>query len=153
MPLDILILRDPRESTAKCSLTPLRGAPGVSFVRFVQGRKVQAAGRILLTPGGDLLSAADRGRGILLIDCSWRRVPQIFAEVEGEVVRRRLPELVTAYPRKSKDNSDPSGGLASIEALYAASVILGEPRHDLLDSYWWRDEFLQANANLFSSSA
>ena len=148
MPLDILILRDPRESVAKCSLTPLRGAEGVRFVQFRREQKVQAEGRILLTPEGELLGRADRGRGILLIDCSWRRVPQLLGTVVGEIVRRRLPELVTAYPRKSKDNLDPATGLASIEALHAASVIMGERSEALLESYLWRDEFLRANAEV-----
>jgi ribosome biogenesis protein Tsr3 len=148
MPLDILIVRDPRESIAKCSLTPLRGVEGVRFVHFKPKRGVAGAGRILLTPDGELLSEADRGRGILLIDCSWRRVQQVLGTVEGEVVHRRLPELTTAYPRRSKTHEDPATGLASIEALYAASVILGEPGEHLLDCYRWRDEFLSANPDL-----
>ncbi len=148
MPLDILIVRDRRESVAKCSLTPLRGVAGIRFVHFDRERRVQGEGRILLTPDGELLSEADRGRGILLIDSSWRRVRQVLDTVEGEVVERRLPELVTAYPRKSKNFADPEAGLASIEALYAASVILGERSDGLLDSYWWRDDCLRASPGI-----
>ena len=43
---DVLILRDPRESTRKCSLTPLRGLPGIEFVTYAHDRRVDAAGRI-----------------------------------------------------------------------------------------------------------
>ena len=150
MPLDILIVRDSRESVAKCSLTPLRGKPGVRFVTFARDSVVPADGRILLTPDGDLLSESDRGRGILLIDCSWRRVAQLERTVEGEVIPRRLPELITAYPRKSKAQTDPLTGLASIEALYAASLILGEPDAGLLDAYNFRDQFLSENAHVLN---
>lgn len=144
--MDILILRDPREPSAKCSLTPLQGMPGVRFVRYQNDLRVPADGRILLSPEGELLTAADRGRGLFLIDCSWRRVPQLARTIDGEFSLRRLPELITAYPRRSRMNDDPPTGLASIEALYAAAVILGEPTNRLLDRYRWRDDFLRANA-------
>lgn len=142
---DILILRDPRESKKKCSLTPLEGLPGVEFVRYDRERRVEADGRILLSPDGELLTAADAHRGLLLIDCAWRRVPALRATVDGDLVLRRLPPLVTAYPRKSEVFEDPDEGLASVEALYAALAILGRPRPELLDGYRWRDEFLRAN--------
>jgi ribosome biogenesis protein Tsr3 len=144
--VNILILRDPREPEAKCSLSPLRGMDGIEFVRYRHGVRLEADGRILLTPDGELLTRADRGRGILLVDCSWRRVPPLLRTVTGTLQPRRLPELVTAYPRRNREGDDPRTGLASIEALYAASVIFGEPREELLRGYHWRDEFLAANA-------
>ena len=73
--IDVLILRDPRESAKKCSLTPLRGRPGVRFVPFHPERTVDAAGRVLLHPDGDELREEDAGRGLLLVDCCWRRLP------------------------------------------------------------------------------
>lgn len=148
MPLDVLILRDPRESTRKCSLTPLRGMAGVHFVRFDRDRRVDAGGRILLHPDGDELSARDRGKGLVLLDCAWRRVPELLATVDGDPQRRRLPHLATAYPRKSRVFEDPQRGLASIEALYAALALLGEPRRELLEGYRWGGEFLSRNPAL-----
>lgn len=155
MNLDVLILRDPRESPKKCSLTPLRGRPGVQFVEFKAGRRIDGEGRILLHPDGPELSGEDvRGAGgipcagLLLLDCSWRRLPSLLAAVDGEPVRRRLPPLFTAYPRKSQVFQDPDQGLASIEALYAAFALLGEPRPDLLEGYRWRAEFLERNPEL-----
>jgi pre-rRNA-processing protein TSR3 len=145
--MDILILRDPRESMAKCSLTPLRGLPGVRFVEYHGARRLSADGRVLLHPEGAELAPADRGHDLLLIDCAWRRVPELLRTVDGPYHLRRLPELVTAYPRRSKVFADPSTGLASVEALYAASVLLGAPRPELLAHYRWRDEFLAANAD------
>jgi pre-rRNA-processing protein TSR3 len=150
--VNILILRDPRESKAKCSLTPLRGTEGVRFVDYHHEQRLDAGERVLLHPDGDELSEADRGFDLLLIDCSWRRVPKLLATVDGSLRVRRLPELVTAYPRRSKSFEDPSSGLASVEALYAASVILRCPRPELLAGYRWRDEFLQANLRLTRGS-
>ena len=146
--LDVLILRDPRESPKKCSLTPLRGTSGVRFVSYDPDRRVDAGKRVLLHKDGDEITARDRGQPLLLIDCAWRRVPQLLATIDGELEHRRLPPLVTAYPRKSKVFEDPEEGLASIEALYAALALLGEVHPELLASYRWKDEFLRMNAEL-----
>ncbi len=146
--MHVLVLRDPKESLAKCSLTPLRGLAGVRFVDYHPDRRVDADGRVLLDPHGELLTRADAGRDLFLIDCSWRRVEKLGRRVDGELLRRRLPPFVTAYPRRSKTFDDPSRGLASIEALYAASVVLGAPRPELLAAYRWREEFLELNAAL-----
>ena len=148
MSLDVLILRDPRESARKCSLTPLVGLPGITFVVHGSGRRVDGAGRILLHPDGDEIGPADRGKGLLLVDCAWRRLPELLARVDGDPPRRRLPPLVTAYPRKSRVHPDPAQGLASVEALYAALALLGEPHPELLEGYRWAGEFLERNPML-----
>jgi pre-rRNA-processing protein TSR3 len=150
VPLDVLILRDPRESAKKCSLTPLRGMPGVRFATHAKSRRLDATGRVLLHPDGEPIGEADAGRGILLLDCSWRRVPELLACVDGDPPRRRLPPLATAYPRKSKTFPDPGEGLASVEALYAALALLGEARPEILDGYPWAERFLAANPTLTS---
>jgi pre-rRNA-processing protein TSR3 len=146
--LDVLILRDPREALAKCSLTPLRGMHGVRFVAYDRARRLQAGRRILLHPDGQELGAADRGHGLLLVDCAWRRVDELLATVDGELVARRLPALATAYPRKSRVFADPARGLASIEALYAALALLARPRPELLAHYRWGASFLARNPAL-----
>lgn len=145
MPLDILILRDPRESSRKCSLTPLRGMEGVWFVNYHPEREIEVGGRILLHPDGEVLTSADSGKGLFLVDCAWRRVPSLLRTVRGEPVKRSLPPLATAYPRKSFTFDDPIRGLASIEALYAAVAILDGPCPELLRDYLWAAEFLEAN--------
>jgi len=150
MPLDVLILRDPRESTAKCSLTPLRGMAGVRFFTWKPERRFQVGQRVLLHPDGEEITAADSGKPLLLIDCAWRRVPILLASCDGNLVPRRLPPFVTAYPRKSHTFVDPERGLASVEALYAALVLLGQRVEELLDGYRWRAEFLQLNPGLAS---
>src|SRR6185436_16281566 len=72
--LDVMIVRDPRESAQKCSLTPLRGVDGVRFVTHRGDQRVDVGRRILLSPGGEELTRADRGYGLLVIDCAWRKV-------------------------------------------------------------------------------
>lgn len=146
--LDILILRDPRESPKRCSLTPLRGMPGVRFVHYRPELELEAEGRILLHPDGDPLAPSDSGPGLLLIDCSWRRLELLLRTVRGEPARRRLPALASAYPRRSRTFPDPTRGLASVEALYAATALLGQVRPELLAEYRWRAEFLEANPDL-----
>jgi len=145
--LDVLILRDPRESAKKCSLIPLKGTPGVEFVEYRSDRILEAGGRVLLDPAAEPITAADQGLPLLVLDSSWRRLPKLSATVTGSPRRRRLPPLRTAYPRRSKDFEDPAEGLASVEALYAALVLLGhENIEHLLEGYRWKDEFLELNA-------
>ena len=146
--LDILIVHDPREPAKKCSLTPLRGMPGVSFVPLRSGQRVDAGRRIWLHPDGEELGPADRGIGLLLVDCTWRRLSKLSTCIDGELLKRRLPKLVTAYPRRSKLTPDPEHGLASVEALYAAMALLDGPRPELLANYRWAVEFLAANPEL-----
>ena len=143
--MDILILRDGRESPAKCSLTPLRGLPGVRFARYDPARRLAAGERVLLHPDGDELGPTDRGHGLLLIDCAWRRVPSLLRTVDGLLLPRRLHGFTSAYPRKSKTHADPARGLASIEALFVATLVLGELHPELLAKYRWREAFLAAN--------
>jgi pre-rRNA-processing protein TSR3 len=146
--VDILIVHDPREPAKKCSLTPLRGMAGVRFVALRGGKRVDAGRRIWLDHEGDELGPADRGIGLLLIDCTWRRVSKLSKHIDGELLRRRLPKLVTAYPRRSKLLPDPEDGLASVEALYAAVALLDAPCPALLADYHWAAEFLAANPDL-----
>ena len=76
--MHVLILRDPRESLAKCSLTPLRGLPGLRFVEWRAGKRLAAGRRILLHARGDELSGADLDLDLLLIDCAWRKVDRLL---------------------------------------------------------------------------
>ena len=145
LPLDVLILRDPRESPRRCSLTPLRGMDGIRFVSYRPQLELDCRGRVLLHPEGELLTEEDAGRDLLLVDCAWRRLPTLLRTVRGDPLRRRLPNLLSAYPRRSRTHEDPETGLASIEALYAALAILRRPEPELLRSYRWSQEFLALN--------
>lgn len=151
----LVILRDRREARKKCSLTPLRGRPGIRFVAYHPDHPLDARGMVLLHPDGEELTDADRGLVPLLLDCSWRRVSTLRRMVDGHPPLRRLPPMTTAYPRRGRQ--DPDGGLASIEAAYAAVLLLAPrsapPPLHLLRDYTWAAEFLRANTVDQSPSA
>jgi pre-rRNA-processing protein TSR3 len=150
---DVLVLRDPRESWKRCSLAPLRGLAGVRFVAWDPERTYPTEDRLLLDPEGAPLGEADFGRPLLLLDASWRRQPKIRATLTGPIHARRLPPLVTAYPRKSSTYADPKEGLASVEALYAFSALTGRPDPELLSGYRFAAEFLALNADRLPGTA
>ncbi|MBL8692987.1 MAG: hypothetical protein JNJ88_02705 [Planctomycetes bacterium] len=146
-PLRVLIVRDARESTKKCSLTPLRGLAGVEFRSWVRERPIALPPCTLLHPDGAALSPLDAELPILLVDSSWHHLPQVLRDLTGEPPRRSIPPgFVTAYPRRSRLYEDPASGLASVEALYVASVLLGIERLDFLHGYRFAPEFLSRNA-------
>jgi len=62
-----------------------------------------------------------------------------------QIPPRSLTGYRTAYPRVSKRGTDPSNGLATIEALFLAYYILVRPTAGLLDHYRWAEEFLRLN--------
>lgn len=158
--MQILVIQDHKENRRKCSLTPLEGRAGVSFVRLespaLAPAKFEVGSGILLSMEGPVLSPADArlvsgGGALIVLDSTWARLPKLAKRLTlapgAQLVRRSLPvEIVTAYPRVSKVHEDPPGGLASIEALYAATALLGEPNPELLQGYRWAEEFLRRNS-------
>lgn len=138
----ISIIRHPKERRSKCSLTPLEGREAISFYKAREGWQFDMTGFTVLALGAPELSAEDAGRPLLLLDSTWRLLPQLEACLHGEGVRRTLPVVPTAYPRVSKIAEDPHGGLASVEALYLAKLLLGERDDSLLEAYYWRETFI-----------
>ncbi len=153
--IETVVIRHPKERLSKCSLEPLRDRPEITFYKARPGFTFDATGYILLHTEGEELGgknpfsverATDAASApkFLLLDSTWRLLPQLEACVIGEPIRCRLPDGVrTAYPRVSKIADDPTGGLASVEALYLARRLLGDDDPSLLDHYHWRDAFLQ----------
>ncbi len=123
---------------------PLKGRDDIVFLNYPARQRPTLEGYIRLAADGPELSAADAGRGILLLDGSWRWA-ETMEKAFVDIPPRSLSGWKTAYPRVSKLGTDPGNGLASIEALYLAYHILGRPTTGLLDAYRWRDEFLRAN--------
>jgi pre-rRNA-processing protein TSR3 len=124
-------------------LTPLEGREDVAFYKARENWSFDMSGFTVLALGAPELSVADAGRPLLLLDSTWRLLPQLEACLYGEGVRRTLPAVPTAYPRVSKIAEDPHGGLASVEALYLAKLLLGERDDSLLSAYYWRETFLE----------
>lgn len=137
-----VIIRHPKERKSKCSLTPLEGREDIRFYKAREAWEFNAAGYTILGLDAPVLSPDDAGRPLLLLDSTWRLLPQLESCLTGESVRRSLPYVQTAYPRVSKIAEDPMGGLASVEAFYLARLLLGEREDDLLQDYYWRDIFM-----------
>ncbi|TWW09502.1 hypothetical protein E3A20_13650, partial [Planctomyces bekefii] len=85
------------------------------------------------------------------VDCVWRRLPQILRWIEQPWPRLvAIPQdFVTAYPRRNKQNLDPEGGLATIEALFIAAAFLKNWDLSLLKEYHFGPAFLEANGKTF----
>ncbi len=139
-----VVVRHPRENPRKCSILPLRGRPDLLFLNYPVERPPPLAGCVRLAADGPELSAADAASGLLLLDGSWRWAGAMTRDF-AEVPPRSLHGYRTAYPRVSKQGTDPDNGLATIEALYVAYHILGRPTEGLLDHYRWAEEFLRLN--------
>lgn len=137
------VIRHHKERIAKCSLRFLHERPEMTFLRARPGFRFNATGFVLLAVDAPPLSRADAGQPLLLLDSTWRWLPQLAACVHGAPIRRSIPgNLRTAYPRVSKVFDDPAAGLASIEALYVARRLLGDDDPELLTGYHWREQFL-----------
>jgi pre-rRNA-processing protein TSR3 len=144
-PIPTTVIRHQKEKVSKCSLRFLHDRPEMTFLRNKPGFTFDATGYLLLAVDAEPLSTRDAGRPLLLLDSTWRWLPQLLACVTGAPVLRSIPGSVrTAYPRVSKVFEDPTAGLASIEALYLARKLLGDDDPSLLDGYHWKDQFLQS---------
>jgi pre-rRNA-processing protein TSR3 len=139
-----IIVVHPREKRSKCTVEPLRGRDGFVFWTFPDRGSEPLTGYVRLVMDGPVLSGQDADRGLLVLDGTWRlahRMEKFFHELPP----RSLPPTKTAYPRLSRITPDPAGGLATIEAIYAAYRQLGRPSDGLLDQYHWAAEFLAVN--------
>lgn len=139
-----VIVVHPRERRSKCSVEALRGRDDMVFTTYPHPVPFDVTTYIRLGIGGPQLTSADSGRGLLLLDGTWRWAAKMESRY-SHVEIRSLPPIQTAYPRKSEVFPDPTEGLATIEALFAAFRILGRKTLGLLDHYYWRQQFLQAN--------
>ena len=131
--------RHPREPAQMLGLAAARAAR--AGVPPVSAEGAAAAGQ--LHPSGGRRAGAVRG------GCgTWRVAAGRQLRWAGRMMRdfldvppRSLHGYRTAYPRVSKQGTDPDNGLASVEALYLAHHILGRPLEGLLDHYRWATEF------------
>jgi pre-rRNA-processing protein TSR3 len=149
--LKYIIIRHRKENLKKCSLRGLENRTDCLFLSYpscnndLLSRIVR--GGIVLDMEGEELSPADVGP-LVVLDGTWAyagvmrsAMPQL-----AQCVTRRIPGAWrTAYPRYQTACIDPVRGLASIEAMYAAALYLGRSTEGLLDSYFWKDQFLSLN--------
>lgn len=140
------ILRHRRENLKKCSLTGLEKLPGLKFYTYPLDTLPDYSSFLLLKVGAPPLTYADKDRGLLLIDGTWRLAQTMERQLPWPMEARSLPPgYRTAYPRRQTECPDPAAGLSSLEALYIAHLILGRSTENFLDSYHWKELFLEIN--------
>lgn len=146
MNIPTLILRHRRENLKKCSLSGLEKRSDLSFLSYPKDQLPDLSPYLLLQVGAPLLTISDANRPLFLIDGTWRLTNIMTQQLKSEPEARSLPpHYRTAYPRRQTDCLDPYKGLASIEALYIALLLLGRDTEGLLDQYHWKNEFLTLN--------
>ena len=163
--INFFVFQDYKENRRKCTVEPLLGLSGLEVLRLgvpVPGEDLlEVPSGILLEVDAPELQPEDAGQleaggRIVLLDATWVRLGPLgrrldLAGAEG-LQRRALPAgFQTAYPRHSKLFKDPGAGLASVEAMFAVTVILRAARPGFLRHYRWAGEFLELNRELLSS--
>ncbi len=146
--LPTLIYRHRRENVNKCSLRGLETREDFKFYTYPKHALPDLSKYLLLTLDAPVLTKEDASLGIFLIDGTWKHATIMCTQVQKNYffTLRSLPKgLQTAYPRRQDDCIDPSRGLASAEALFAAYCLLGRDPQGLLDHYYWKEAFLQKN--------
>ncbi len=141
------VIRHRKENRNKCTLTPFEKDPRFSFLTYPDTKQPLPdwSPHLLLRVEAPPLSKDDPDLPLLLIDATWRYADHILSKLPPVFIARSLPNgWQTAYPRRQ----DQAGGLASIEALFAASCVRGNPMWDLLDFYYWKESFLAKNQAL-----
>lgn len=141
-----IIVRHRRENLKKCSLRGLERRSDLHFFRYPGCQLPDLSNYFLLSVEGPLLEKGET-RGMLLLDGTWKLAATIEKNLSMPPERRSLPPLQTAYPRRQ----DEERGLATVEALFAAYLILGYPTEGLLDNYYWKADFIQNNHAWFHS--
>ena len=151
--LHYIITSHNEKKEKKCTLYPLRGRSDFSF-RTKKDPGQFASDSILLLPGGEPLTAElateirdtkELSTGhvleIVLIDSRWKKTNGILWSLPP-IRRVSLEGYVTGAKRKEPP---PPGGLASIEALFMASLLFGKPDFTLLSDYRFRESFFTLN--------
>ncbi|MHC1581391.1 DUF367 family protein [Methanopyrus sp.] len=127
--------------------TALR-AHRMGLVELVRSPRDVPTGAVVLDPTVErALSREDREaavrRGLVAVDCSWKRVDRYFRPLRDRCAPRILPYLVAANPV----NYGKPCRLSTVEALAAALYILDFRREaeDLLSRFKWGPAFLELN--------
>lgn len=137
-----IVIRHRKENLKKCSLRYLQRDPNVEFLTYPLKHPRCFERCLRLRVDAPPLTYADRHSSLLLLDATWALADKMESTLQLSIPCRSLPKgFVTAYPRRQ----DVDGGLASIEALYIAYLILGEEKTDLLNHYHWKHSFLEKN--------
>jgi len=150
------VILDSGETANKCTIAPLSYRTDFRLFR-VKGAKTLGPleAQVLLHHEGECLTTLRKNladvQGIASIDCVWRRLEGLIKRIEGRLpVFARIPEgFETAYPRRSELDTDPPGGLATIEAIFVARGLLGSWDATLLSEYYFGRKFIEMNQKRF----
>jgi ribosome biogenesis protein Tsr3 len=110
---------------------------------------------ILLHHEGECLSklkaTLGRPNGLATVDCIWRRLDFLFSKILAPIpILARIPDgFKTAYPRRNEKGTDPESGLATIEALFVGSALLGTWDASLFSHYYFGRKFVEINSDRF----
>src|SRR5262249_18275705 len=122
--LPTIVIRHRKENLKKCSLRGLEKRGDFRFFSYPLRETPCCRNYLMLTVGAPAeLTLADQNFGLLILDATWRYAGQMEKQLEltKTVPTRRLPNhFQTAYPRYQNGCTEPSRGLASIEAIYCA---------------------------------
>jgi ribosome biogenesis protein Tsr3 len=145
----IIISRD-EKIEKKCTLYPFRGREDFSF-RIRNDPGDISSDSILLTPEGESLTftlaeniknrISNNDLEIVLVDSRWKKAKGVVDSLP-DIQKVSLKGYETGARRR---DPPPKGGLASCEALYLASLFLGQPDHTLLDKYHFKNRFFRLN--------
>jgi len=142
------VLRHRRENLKKCSLKGLEQRSDFRFFSYPSAVLPDLTGFLLLAIDGPPLTVEDASCGLFVLDATWRYAAKMRQFVDNHQIleTRSIPSgFRTAYPRRQDDCPSPEEGLASIEAIYIAYIILGRDTSGLLDNYYWQKDFLRLN--------
>lgn len=152
------VIIDAGETVNKCTIAPLASRPDFRLLH-VKGPDPLGPliSPILLHHEGECITTLDpslkggRVQGIATIDCVWNRLDVLIRRIAGPLPKLvRIPNgFETAYPRRSAQNTDPEGGLATIEAIFVASALLGNWDVSLFSEYHFGRKFVELNQKLF----
>ncbi len=143
-----VVIRHRLENLKKCSLRGLESRSDFIFLTYPYTSLPDLSGYIILSVDAPPLSVDDAGRGLLVLDATWRYAQKMMKPFDQQphYLYRSLPHHYrTAYPRCQHDCPDPERGLASIEAIYLSYLLMGRSIDGLLDRYYWREQFLGIN--------
>ncbi|MBS4168796.1 DTW domain-containing protein [Parachlamydia sp. AcF125] len=143
-----LVIRHRKENLLKCSLRGLENRPDFSFLTYPTEELPSVEQYVLLAIDAPPLDSSDSQQGLLILDGTWRYAEKMLEWVQQKslIKRRSIPaQCRTAYPRCQTACPFPEQGLASIEAIYIAYIILKRDPSHLLDHYYWKEEFLRKN--------
>lgn len=154
MTLEFEIVVDKGETPNKCTILPLADRADFLIMRPARSEPIPTlTGDLLLHPDGELLSEIKglNVRRLSVIDSNWKWLPLLMNRVQPPVPRlARIPSgFRTAYPRRSKKNTDPEEGLATIEAVFIAAAFLGHWDESLFAKYHFGADFLAMNKDAF----